>query len=70
MEKRIKVIYPVEEIFEDIPGDPDNVNMKIPDDIAEQMGLKPGDPIRIDVDEKLQMLTITKITITEDTSSE
>ena len=39
--------YRVEDIFEDIPDDPENVNMKIPDEIAEKAGLKPGDPIKI-----------------------
>ena len=40
-------IFKAEEIFEDIPEDPKNVNMKIPDEIAEAAGLKPGDPIKI-----------------------
>ena len=40
-------IFKAEDIFEDIPEDPDNVNMKIPDEIAEKAGLKPGDPIKI-----------------------
>ena len=40
-------IFKAEEIFEDIPEDPENVNMKIPDEIAEAAGLKPGDPIKI-----------------------
>jgi len=39
--------YKVEEIFEDIPDDPNNVNMKIPDEVAEKAGLKPGDNIKI-----------------------
>ena len=40
-------IYKAEEIFEDIPGDPENVNMKIPDEIAEQVGITPGDTVRV-----------------------
>ena len=47
MSEAKKYIYKAEEIFEDIPDDPQNVNMKIPDEIAEQVGLEPGDKIRI-----------------------
>ena len=47
MSEAKKYIYKAEEIFEDIPDDPQNVNMKIPDEIAEQVGMKPGDKIRI-----------------------
>ena len=32
----------VEEIFENIPGDPDNVMMKIPPEICEQNGWERG----------------------------
>ena len=39
--------FKVEDIFEDIPNDPENVNMNIPEEIAEAAGLKPGDPIRV-----------------------
>jgi len=39
--------YKVEDIFEDIPGDLENINMNIPDEICEAMGVKPGDPVRI-----------------------
>lgn len=47
-EKKLKRYeYKVEEIFEDIPDDPKNVNMKIPDDIAEEMGIVPGDTVRV-----------------------
>ena len=31
-----KLIFNVEDIFEDIPGDPDNVIMKIPPEILER----------------------------------
>lgn len=50
--------YLVEEIFQDIPGDPDNVLMTIPPEICEQSGLKPGDVIRIEVTEGC--MTISK----------
>jgi AbrB family looped-hinge helix DNA binding protein len=39
--------YSVEEIFEDDPDVKDNVLMKIPDEIAEQMGWQPGDVLKI-----------------------
>lgn len=43
----MKTIYNQEEIFQDIPGDPDQVMMKIPDEIAEAAGIKPGDTIKV-----------------------
>jgi hypothetical protein len=39
--------YLVEEIFEDIPGDPDNVMMKIPPELCEAQGWKEGDVLTI-----------------------
>jgi hypothetical protein len=39
--------YKVEDIFEDIPDDPKNVNMKIPEEVANEIGLVPGDSIKI-----------------------
>ena len=47
MSEAKRYIYKAEEIFEDIPDDPKNVNMKIPEDIAKEAGLEPGDKIRI-----------------------
>jgi hypothetical protein len=41
--------YNYEEIFEDIPGDPDNILMKIPDDILEAAGWQVGDTLKISV---------------------
>lgn len=43
--------YDVAEIFEDDPQNPDNVLMKIPDEIAEQLGWKPGDVLQITAEE-------------------
>jgi antitoxin component of MazEF toxin-antitoxin module len=43
----MKTIYNQEEIFQDIPGDSDQVMMKIPDEIAEAAGIKPGDTIKV-----------------------
>ena len=50
--------YKVEEIFEDIPGDPDNVNMNIPNEIMESQGWKEGDILQIKIEEGL--ITIVK----------
>lgn len=45
-----KQTFLVEEIFEDIPGDPDNVMLKIPPEICEQNGWKEGDTLNIVVE--------------------
>ena len=42
--------FNVEDIFEDIPGDPDNVMMKIPPEICEAQGWKEGDTLNIKVE--------------------
>jgi hypothetical protein len=47
----------VEEIFEDIPGDPDNVMMKIPPEICEQNGWKEGDTLNIVVENGALIIT-------------
>lgn len=39
--------FSADDIFEDIPDDPDNVMMKIPDEILEVMGWKVGDTLEI-----------------------
>lgn len=39
--------YKVEDIFEDIPDDLENVNMTIPPEIADKIGLVPGDTIKV-----------------------
>ena len=36
-----------EDIFQDIPDDPENVNMTIPPEIMEAQGWKEGDNLRI-----------------------
>jgi len=51
--------YKVEDIFEDDPDNPDNVLMKIPDEIAEQMGWQPGDNLKITVENSI--MSITKV---------
>jgi antitoxin component of MazEF toxin-antitoxin module len=39
--------YAYEDIFEEIPDDPGNISMTIPPEICEQIGLVPGDTVRI-----------------------
>jgi len=39
--------FKAEDIFEEIPEDPKNVNMTIPQEVADVVGLVPGDPIKI-----------------------
>lgn len=43
--------YLVEDLFQDIPGDPDNVLFTIPPEICEQAGLREGDTIHIEAKE-------------------
>ena len=51
------MIYNYEEIFEDIPGDPDNIMMKIPPAICEAQGWKEGDTINIKVEDGKLLLS-------------
>lgn len=50
--------YKVEDIFEDIEGDEENVLMNIPPEIAEQMGWKEGDVLQFE--EEKGSIVITK----------
>ena len=52
------ITYKVEDIFQDIEGDPDNVNMTIPPEISERMGWEPGDVLKITVEDGV--ISITK----------
>lgn len=49
----------VEDLFEDIPEDPDNVIFKIPPEICEAQGWKEGDTMSIKVENGA--LVITKV---------
>ena len=53
----ISKIYKVEEIFEDIEGDPDNVMMNLPPEVCEASGIQPGDTVTIEVKDKMLILT-------------
>ena len=46
-----KLTFLAEEIFEDIPGDPDNVIMKIPPEICEAQGWVEGTTLNIQVED-------------------
>jgi formylmethanofuran dehydrogenase subunit D len=43
--------FKAEEIFEDIPGDPDNVIMNIPPEILKSNGWKEGDILSVTVED-------------------
>lgn len=43
--------WKIDEIFQDVPGDEENVKMVIPDEIVKQLDLNEGDTIRIQVTE-------------------
>lgn len=51
MERPDRMIFNAEEIFEDIPGDPDNVMLKFPPELLEQVGWKEGDTLNIKLEE-------------------
>lgn len=51
--------YSVEEIFEDDPNSDQNVLMKIPEEIAEQLGWQPGDVLKVTWEEG--NISITKV---------
>ena len=52
------ITYKVEDIFEDIEGDDKNVLMNIPPEAAERAGWKPGDILKITVEDG--QISITK----------
>lgn len=52
-----KLTFKAEEIFEDIPGDSDNVIMKIPPEILERNGWKEGDTLNIEVEDGAIVIT-------------
>ena len=54
-----KMTFKVEEIFQDIPGDPDNVILTIPPAILEQNGWKEGDTLNIEIEDNA--IVISKV---------
>jgi hypothetical protein len=57
--QNMKFTYNAEDLFEDIPGDPDNVILKFPPDLLEIMGWNEGDTLNIEVEDG--KMTVTKI---------
>lgn len=46
-----RLTYNVEDIFEEIDGDPENILMKIPQEILDHNGWKEGDELTITVED-------------------
>ena len=68
--KPLFATYKVEEIFPNWEKEDEDVEMKLPDEVIKELGLKPGDKLKIDVDEKTQSMSIEKITENVDNSEE
>ena len=51
MEDKEKFVFTAEDIFQDIPGDPDNVLMKFPDEVLALTGWKEGDTLDIKIED-------------------
>ena len=54
-----KYTFKAEEIFEEIPGDPDNVILKFPPEILEQTDWKEGDTLNVNLENGA--IVITKV---------
>jgi hypothetical protein len=52
-----KLTYTAEELFEDIPDDPNNVLLKIPPEVLESQGWKEGDTLNIELQDGTLVLT-------------
>jgi hypothetical protein len=52
-----RLSYTADEIFEDIEGDPDNVLMKIPQEILDYTGWKEGDTLNIKIENGAIVIT-------------
>jgi anaerobic selenocysteine-containing dehydrogenase len=50
-------IYNYEDIFQEIPNDPDNIMMTIPPEICAEVGLTEGDVVNITVDNGRLVIT-------------
>lgn len=56
----ITALYKVEDIFQDIEGDPDHVTMTIPEEVLREKGWGEGTRIRVEVGDQ-GTLIITEI---------
>ncbi len=54
-----KFIFTAEDIFQEIPGDPENVMMKFPDEVLKLTGWKEGDTLDIKVEDG--KIVVTKV---------
>jgi formylmethanofuran dehydrogenase subunit D len=54
-----RLTYNADEIFQNIDGDPDNVNMTIPPEIMESQGWKEGDTLKFVIENGT--IVITKV---------
>ena len=52
-----KMTFLAEELFEDIPGDPDNVMMTLPPELCEHMGWKEGATLNIVVEDGAMVIS-------------
>jgi len=50
-EQTEKFIFTAEDIFQEIPGDPENVMMKFPEEVLALTGWKEGDTLDIKVED-------------------
>jgi hypothetical protein len=57
MEDKEKFVFTAEDIFQDIPGDPDNVLMKFPDEVLALTGWKEGDILDIKIEDGKIVIT-------------
>jgi len=51
MENDMNLTFNVEEIFEEIPGDPNNVIMKFPPEVLESTGWQEGDELEVTIED-------------------
>jgi formylmethanofuran dehydrogenase subunit D len=51
MDNKEQLIFTAEDIFEEIPGDPDNVIMKFPEEVLKVTGWKEGDTLDINIED-------------------
>jgi len=65
MTENNRYVYDASDIFEDIKDNPENVLMKIPEEISKSMGWEPGDLLRIRVYEDTQQIEVSKVEPTE-----
>lgn len=59
MENNEQFTFTAEEIFQDIPGDPDNVLMKFPEEVLALTGWKEGDTLDIKLEDG--KIVVTKV---------